>query len=172
MISSPRTEATLPGQGKPGHPPGARPRRGARRRASGGRAFAHGARSGSARKNIMEQQSPCGPTTRRENYRGRVLCRPGGGPGGRPGRADSRQHRLALGTWNVTSLAGKEPELVQEVERYQLDIVGLTSTHNMGSGTKLLEKGWTLSFSGVAQGERRRAGVGILTSPRLSAAVL
>uniref|UniRef100_A0A8C2XE13 Homeobox domain-containing protein n=1 Tax=Cyclopterus lumpus TaxID=8103 RepID=A0A8C2XE13_CYCLU len=127
-----------------------------RRRASGGRAFAHGARSGSARKNIMEQQSPCGPTILRENYRGRVLCRPGGGPGGRPGRADRRQHRLALGTWNVTSLAGKEPELVQEVERYQLDIVGLTSTHSMGSGTKLLEKGWTLSFSGVAQGERRR----------------
>jgi len=28
--------------------------------------------------------------------------------------------------WNVTSLAGKEPELVREVERYQLDMVGLT----------------------------------------------
>ncbi|KAK9514754.1 hypothetical protein VZT92_025444 [Zoarces viviparus] len=54
----------------------------------------------------------------------------GGGSGGRPGRADRRQHRLALGTWNVTSLAGKEPELVQEVERYQLDIVELTSTNN------------------------------------------
>jgi len=35
------------------------------------------------------------------------------------------------------------------------------------SGTKLLEKSWTLSFSGVAQGVRRQAGVGILTSPRL-----
>jgi len=58
------------------------------------------------------------------------------------------------------------------VERYQLDIVGLTSTRSTGSGTKLLEKGWTLFFSGVAQGERRRAGVGILTSPRLSPAVL
>ena len=118
------------------------------------------------------EQPPCGLTTRREKHRGRVLCGPGGGPGRRPGRADHRQHRLALGTWNVTSLAGKEPELVQEVERYQLDIVGLTSTHSKGSGTKLLEKGWTLSFSGVAQGERRRAGVGILTSPRLSAALL
>jgi len=67
---------------------------------------------------------------------------------------------------------GKEPELVREVEQYQLDIVGLTSTHSAGSGTKLLEKGWTLFFSGVAQGERHRVGVGILTSPRLSAAVL
>lgn len=61
---------------------------------------------------------------------------------------------------------------MREAERYQLDIVGLTSTHSTGSGTKLLERGWTLFFSGVAQGERRRAGVGILTSHRLSATVL
>ena len=32
---------------------------------------------------------------------------------------------LAMGTWNVTLLRGKEPELVREVERYQLEIVGL-----------------------------------------------
>jgi len=81
MNSSPRTLATLPGQGKPGNPPGARPRRGARRRASGGRAFAYGARLGSARRNNMEQP-PCGPTTRRDKQRGRVLCRPGRGPAG------------------------------------------------------------------------------------------
>jgi len=34
--SGPRTLATSPGPGEPGNPPGARPRRGARRRASGG----------------------------------------------------------------------------------------------------------------------------------------
>ena len=39
-----------------------------------------------------------------------------------------------------------------EVEQYQLDMVGLTSTHTTGSGNKLLERGWTLYFSGVAQG--------------------
>ena len=61
---------------------------------------------------------------------------------------------------------------MREVERYHLDMVGLTSTHSTGSGTKLLERGWTLHFSGVAQGVRRQAGVGILTSPQLSAAVL
>ena len=52
---------------------------------------------------------------------------------------------------------------MREVERYQLDMVGLTSTHSTGSGTKLLERGWTLYFSGVAQGVRRQAGVGILS---------
>ncbi len=32
----------------------------------------------------------------------------------------------------------KEPELMQEVEQYQLDIVGLTSMHDTGSGSKIL----------------------------------
>ncbi|TWW65115.1 R2 Retrovirus-related Pol polyprotein from type I retrotransposable element [Takifugu flavidus] len=76
------------------------------------------------------------------------------------------------GTWNVTSLVGKEPELVREVEKFRLDIVGLTSTHGKGSGTSLLERGWTLYHSGVADGERRRAGVAILVAPQLSACVL
>uniref|UniRef100_A0A671UIZ1 Endonuclease/exonuclease/phosphatase domain-containing protein n=1 Tax=Sparus aurata TaxID=8175 RepID=A0A671UIZ1_SPAAU len=79
---------------------------------------------------------------------------------------------LAMGTWNVTSLGGKEPELVREVERYRLEIVGLTSTHSLGSGTQLLERGWTLFYSGVARGERRRAGVGLLIAPQLSRHVL
>lgn len=33
---------------------------------------------------------------------------------------------------------GKEPELMQEVERYQLDLVGLPSIHSMGSETGVL----------------------------------
>lgn len=32
-------------------------------------------------------------------------------------------------------------ELVQEFERYLLEMVGLTCTHRMGSGTLLLERG-------------------------------
>ena len=53
-------------------------------------------------------------------------------------------------------MVGKEPELVPEMEQY-LDMVELTSTHSTGSGTKLPERGWTLSFSGVAQDVRHRA---------------
>jgi len=53
---------------------------------------------------------------------------------------------------------------VEEVEQYQPDRVGFTSSHSTGSRTKLLEK--VGLCSGVAQGERRRAGVGILTSPQ------
>ncbi|KAK7884420.1 hypothetical protein WMY93_027543 [Mugilogobius chulae] len=72
----------------------------------------------------------------------------------------------------LTLLAGKEPELVREVERFRLDIVCLTSTHSLGSGTITLERGWTLHFSGVAHGVRRRAGVGLLIAPQLSRHVL
>ena len=69
--------------------------------------------------------------------------------------------KMAIRTWNVTSLilTGKEPELVQEDERYQLDIVGLYSTSSSGSRTSLLEKGRTLYYAGVVSGERRRAGI-------------
>ncbi|KAI3367439.1 hypothetical protein L3Q82_026292, partial [Scortum barcoo] len=67
---------------------------------------------------------------------------------------------------------GRSLSSCREVERYRLEIVGLTSTHSLGSGTQLLERGWTLHYSGVAQGERRRAGVGLLIAPQLSRHVL
>jgi len=49
-----------------------------------------------------------------------------------PGCADPWHHHLVLGTWNVTLLAGKELELVWEMHRYKLDMVGLTSMHSTG----------------------------------------
>ena len=113
-----------------------------------------------------------GLTTHRMGHRGRVQCELGGSRRRGPWRSDPRLQKLALGTWNVTSLVGKEPELVREVEKFRLDIVGLTSTHSVGSGTSLLERGWTLFHSGVATGERRRAGVAILIAPRLGACTL
>ncbi|TWW64290.1 hypothetical protein D4764_03G0012980, partial [Takifugu flavidus] len=64
---------------------------------------------------------------------------------------------------------GREPELVREVEKFRLDIVGLTSTHSKGSGTS--REGLDY-HSGVADGERRRAGVAIPIAPQLSASIL
>ena len=62
---------------------------------------------------------------------------------------------------------------MREAERFRLDIVGLTSTHGTSThGTSPLERGWTLFHSGVARGERCRAGVGILIAPRLCACTL
>ncbi|KAK3571507.1 hypothetical protein QTP86_012853 [Hemibagrus guttatus] len=112
------------------------------------------------------------PTTRRKEHKGPVQCVLGSGHGRGPRRPKPWTKNLAFGTWNVTSLGGKEPELVREFERYRLEIVGLASTHSLGSGTQLLERGWTLFFSGVPHGERRRAGVGLLIAPQLSRHVL
>ncbi|KAI3370776.1 hypothetical protein L3Q82_007312 [Scortum barcoo] len=141
------------------------------RRAPGGRVFAHGTRPGSARNGDVGPPSSR-LTTRRKVHEGPVQCGLGSSRGGGPRRPNPWTKTLAIGTWNVTSLGGKEPELVREVERYRLEIVGLTSTHSLGSGTQLLERGWTLHYSGVAQGERRRAGVGLLIAPQLSRHVL
>ena len=72
-----------------------------------------------------------------------MRCELGSSRKRRPWRFDPRLLKLALGMWNVTSLLEKEPELVCEVEQFQLNIVRLTSTHGLGSGTSLLERGWT-----------------------------
>ena len=61
---------------------------------------------------------------------------------------------------------------MREVERYRLEIVGLTSTNSSGSGTSLLERVWTLFSAGVVPGGRQRAGVGLLIAPQLSTNVL
>lgn len=48
----------------------------------------------------------------------------------------------------------KEPELVREVVLYWPEIARLTSTHSLGSGPQVLERGWTLFYSGVAHSRR------------------
>ncbi|KAI3359899.1 hypothetical protein L3Q82_014257, partial [Scortum barcoo] len=124
-----------------------------------------GTRPGSARNGNGDVGPPSSRlTTRRKVHEGPVQCGLGSSRGRGPRRPNPWTKTLAIGTWNVTSLGGKEPELVREVERYRLEIVGLTSTHSLGSGTQLLERGWTLHYSGVAQGERRRGWCGLAYS--------
>ncbi|KAM9358371.1 uncharacterized protein ABDE67_003862 [Symphorus nematophorus] len=171
MKKEPAKSCASPGLASPGPHPGARPGVGARRRAPGGRVFARGTRSGPARTSDVGAPSS-GPTTCMKGHKGPVRWDLGGSRGRGPRRPNPWTTTLAMGTWNVTSLGGKEPELVREVERYRLEIVGLTSTHSVGSGTQLLERGWTLYYSGVAHGERRRAGVGLLIAPQLCCHVL
>ncbi|KAK3560227.1 hypothetical protein QTP86_002185 [Hemibagrus guttatus] len=112
------------------------------------------------------------PTNRRKEHKSLVQCVFGSSHGRGPQRPKPWAKNLAIETWNVTSLGGKEPELVREVERYRLEIVGFASMHSLGSGTQLLERGWTLFFSGVPHGERCQAGVGLLIAPQLSHHVL
>ncbi|KAI3364508.1 hypothetical protein L3Q82_011294 [Scortum barcoo] len=80
---------------------------------------------------------------------------------------------LLIWTWNVTSLGGKEPELVREVERYRLEIESgsppriawaLEPSSLRGAGPST-----TLELPRVSGG---RAGVGLLIAPQLSRHVL
>lgn len=80
--------------------------------------------------------------------------------------------KLAIETRNVTTLVWKEPRRVKEAERYQQDIVGLTSTQSFGSGTSILGRGWTLFYAGLAPGERQRAGGGFIIASWLSTSML
>src|SRR5688572_21015834 len=43
-------------------------------------------------------------------------------------RNRQRLWNLALGNWNISSIRGKEVELVEEAAKYRLDIVGVSST--------------------------------------------
>jgi exonuclease III len=61
---------------------------------------------------------------------------------------------------------------VEEAVKYRLDIVGVSSTKVPGSGTRDLDHGWKLFYSGVDPTVHAQAGVGILTSPRLAARVV
>ena len=86
-----------------------------------------------------------------------------------PWQSDPRLQKLALETWNVTSLKRKEPDLVHKIEKFRLDIVGLTSMQGKVSGNCPLKRGWAFFHSGVADNEKQWAGVAILVAPQLSA---
>ncbi|KAI3370554.1 hypothetical protein L3Q82_025315, partial [Scortum barcoo] len=132
----------------------------------GGRVFAHGTRPGSARNGDVGPPSSR-LTTRRKVHEGPVQC----GLGSSRGRGPRTTQSLEQNSGNrdmECHLAGGEGALSSnECGRLRgtgLEIVGLTSTHSLGSGTQLLERGWTLHYSGVAQGERRKSWCGLAYS--------
>ncbi|KAK3560282.1 hypothetical protein QTP86_004212 [Hemibagrus guttatus] len=88
--------------------------------------------------------------------------------GGSPDDTNPGQRIWLLGHGMSPHWRGKESVLVREVEWYRLEIVGLASMQSLGSGTQLLERGWTLFYSGVPHGERLRAGVSLIIAPQLS----
>lgn len=143
---------TSPGLAWPGSHSGARLWIGACRRTPGDEDCSHGTRLGAARDGDVGLTSRR-LTTRRKIHEGQKQSSLGGSRGKGAQRPNFQIKPLAIRTWNVTSLGEKEPEL----ERYWLEIVRLTTTHSMGSGTQVLER--ALRYPGVAQQEWRWAGV-------------
>ena len=66
----------------------------------------------------------------------------------------------------MTSLTGKEPELVDEPIRYRLDIVEVSSTKRKGNGTLVLNKKCQIFYSGVDPALHAQARIGILINFR------
>ena len=64
-----------------------------------------------------------------------------------------------FGTWNVRSLTGKEMELIEEMKKYKLNVLGVSEGKMRGNGMKTVD-GMTCVYSGVQQG-RAKAGVAI-----------
>ena len=54
-----------------------------------------------------------------------------------------------IGAWNVRSLKGKEQELIEEMKRYILGVLGVSETRWKGSGAKSLDDCYVV-FSGVS----------------------
>jgi exonuclease III len=70
-------------------------------------------------------------------------------------------------TWNIKSLNGKEVVIVREMEKYRLELLGLSEVKKKCSGEKRLEKGFILRYSGVPAINRAKEGVGVIVSDEL-----
>ncbi|KAI3368711.1 hypothetical protein L3Q82_025707, partial [Scortum barcoo] len=152
-----RTRPLRPGLALPGPHPGARPGVGARRQR---RLVAGSLPTGPGRAQpemATWARLPVGSPPCRKVHEGPVQCGLGSSRGREPRTTQSLEQNSGNRDMECHLTGGKEPEL---------------SCGSLGSGTQLLERGWTLHYSGVAQGERRRAGVGLLIAPQLSRHVL
>src|SRR5215471_13234852 len=166
-----RKSGSRPGMAMSGHTPGADPGGGAVRRALGGRVLGFWGLAGHSPKKLQSKACMDGPASRptRVVEEARSLKDRREGP---LGANRGRRQGLNLGTWNVTSLGGKEPELVGEAIKYRLDIVGVSSTRKKGSGVLTLTAGWQLFHTGVDPTKFAEAGVAFLVNPALADRVL
>ena len=68
---------------------------------------------------------------------------------------------MNIGTWNLRGINGKDLELIEEVDKYKIDILGITETKKKGQGVDTLGK-YKIIYSGVDKQQRAKAGVGIV----------
>ncbi|KAK3795530.1 hypothetical protein RRG08_036857 [Elysia crispata] len=82
-------------------------------------------------------------------------------------RPSSSARSLRIASWNVRTLyeAGKCVQATREMQRYRLDILGVSETHWIQSGQKKLRSGELVLFSGKEEGIHEE-GVAIILSKR------
>ncbi|KAG8227539.1 hypothetical protein J437_LFUL008411 [Ladona fulva] len=74
---------------------------------------------------------------------------------------------MRIGTWNIETINGKEVELVEEMEKYRLEILGLSEVKKKGNVKIQLEKGYVPPYSGVSPGKRAKEGVGVILNSQI-----
>ena len=67
---------------------------------------------------------------------------------------------MRIGTWNVRGINGKEVELIEEIKKYRIDLLGITETKKKGQFLETIDN-YKIIYSGVNKTERAKAGVGI-----------
>jgi hypothetical protein len=60
----------------------------------------------------------------------------------------------------------KEVELVEEMEKYKLEVLGLSEVKRRGKGIVQLDKGMYL-YSGIIGGRRAKEGIGVILSEEM-----
>ena len=73
---------------------------------------------------------------------------------------------LTIGAWNVRTMRGKDWELIEEMKKYDLSVLGISETKWKGSDAKDIKDFYAI-YSGVNEG-RARAGVAVVLSEQLS----
>ena len=51
-----------------------------------------------------------------------------------------------IGTWNIKTLNGKEEEIVEEMDKYRIDLLGISETKKKGKGQKHVKNNYVLRY--------------------------
>ena len=75
---------------------------------------------------------------------------------------------LRLGSWNVRTMyeAGKTAQVIKEMQRYRLDILGISETHWSQGGQHKTRTGELIIYSGHEDERQHRDGVGMVLSKK------
>jgi len=79
---------------------------------------------------------------------------------------------MKICTINVCGVNNKIEELVEEIEKRNIPILGLADTRTKGNGCKKIHQDYTYIYSGVNEKERAKHGVGFIIDPDMAKTIL